>query len=367
MTETILQKIYRFPVKGFPGQQLQTTKLIKGAGIPNDRRYAITKDTIDTGDWMPSRSFFINARVDGMSKFKCDFDSEKILLTNILGETLNFNLDDKASLTKANAKLVKFMQPVGVHQDLPQPQIIDRGKGSVWDYIDTPISIINAESVKALDEKLGTQLDPLRFRGNLIISGLPAWEEFSWMGKRVQIGDCVLDIHRPIDRCPTPGVNPLTGERDVEVTPLLNEHFGHVYCGMYANVVEGGDLKSGDEITVIGDAEIKLEDTFVSNASNYALWPRMAEVVSCNVSDDKTSIKLQTASPWQAPVAAAGQRLKLHLGIHGWTQEYIISASTNTYEIEIEDSVTQDPITKHLRAGLEAGTQIVISGPYGRV
>lgn len=367
MTETILQKIYRFPFKGFQGQELASTHLKAGAGIANDRRYAVTKGTADTGEWMPSRNFFINARVDGMSKFKCSFDGETIHLKNILGEALSFELDNQTSLDAANAKIISFMQPVITEEVSPPPKIIDRGEGSVWDYIDTPISLINAESVKALDGKLGTQLDPLRFRGNFIVTGLGAWEEFSWMGKRIQIGECILDVHRPIDRCPTPGVNPETGERDVEVTPAIQEHFGHIYCGMYANVIQSGEVKSGDTIKVIGDAEIKLETAFVSNASNYALWPRMAEVVSNNIGKDKTTIKLKTTCPWQAPEAKAGQRLKLHLGEQGWTQEYIISTSKNEYEIEIEDSQTEDPITKFLRAGLEAGSQIVISGPYGRV
>ena len=367
MTETILQKIYRFPMKGFPGHRLEKTELNKDTGIPHDRRFAVTNGVEDTGEWMPSKSFFINSYVDGMSKFKCAFDEKSISLENIKGETLGFEMGDPSSLERANTKISTFMQPVDIKDVTHQPKIIDRGEGSVWDYVDTPISIINAQSVKALDEKLGTQLDPLRFRGNFIIAELDAWEEFSWMGKRIQIGECVLDVHRPIDRCPTPGVNPETGERDIEVTPGLRDHFGHIYCGMYANVVQGGAVKSGDRIKVIGDAELNLEDVMVSNASNYALWPRAAEVTACDVRNNKTTLTLKTTSRWTAPQAKAGQRLKLHLGALGWTQEYITSSSTNEYTIEIEESKTGDPITNHLRKGLEIGKKILISGPYGRV
>lgn len=367
MTKTILHQIWRYPVKGFPGQELSSTSLKAGAGIPNDRRYAVTKDTTDTGNWMPSRNYFINARVDGMAKFKCDFDGTTISLQNINGETLSFETNNEESLQVANSRIKSFMQPVITEELSIPPKITDRGKGSVWDYIDTPISIINAESVRALDKKLGTNLDPSRFRGNLIISGLPAWEEFSWMGKRIQIGECILDVHRPIDRCPTPGVNPETGERDIEVTPGLRDHFGHIYCGMYANVVQGGEIKNGDEIAVIDDGQIRLEDTFVSNASNYALWPRMAEVTACEFLDKATKIIIKTTSPWLPPEAKAGQRLKLHLGLDGWTQEYITSTTENEYTIEVEDSSTDDPITAKLRRGLEIGKRIVISGPFGQV
>ena len=362
-----LQKIHRYPVKGFPGDVLTHTSLQAGAGIAGDRRYAVTNGTVDTGEWMPSRSFFINAVNDGMMKFSFENSDDQIRLENIEGMQVVFEIDDAASLAKANDEIVEFMRPVGVKPDMPKPQIIDRGQGAIWDYVDTPISIINAESVKALDKKLGTNLDPARFRGNLIVEGLAAWEEFSWMGKRIQIGDCILDVHRPIDRCPTPGVNPETGERDVEVTPGLRDHFGHIYCGMYAKVVQGGEIKNGDSIEVLGDADLKLEDVMVSNASNYALWPRTAEVITCDIGNNKTKLTLKTTSPWKPPEAKPSQRLKLHLGQEGWTQEYITSVNGFSFEVEIGDSETEDPITQALRKGLEVGKRIIISGPYGRI
>jgi len=366
MTQTILQTIYRFPVKGFPGQKLATTSLIAGRGIPHDRRFAVTNGTEDTGEWARSRNFYVNAVCDDMMKHKLEFDGNEITLQNIKGEQITFSIDDVDSFTLANKKITDFMQPIGVQQDLPKPQIIDRQEGAIWDYIDTPISIINAESVKQLGGKCDADLDPARFRGNLIIEGLPAWDEFGWMGKRIKIGETELDVHRPIDRCPTPGVNPETGERDVEVTPLENKHYGHIYCGMYAKVVKGGEIKSGDAIEVIGDAAIKLEETFVSNASAYERWPRMVEIVAYEKNAASTKLSLKATSPWPLPEAKSGQRLRFHLGDQGWTTDYITSASSDLYELEIKDSETNDPITAQLRGNLSQGMKLIISGPYGR-
>ena len=172
-------------MKGFLGHELPSTNLKAGFGIPNDRRYAITRESEDTGEWMPSRNFYVNSRIDGMSKFDCDFYGKIIHLKNVLGEKLEFELDNQSSLEHANTKIKEFLAPVDVDDELPTPKIIDRGTGAIWDYSDTPISIINVETVNAVDEKLGTKLDPRRFRGNLLISRLAAWEEFSWMGKRI--------------------------------------------------------------------------------------------------------------------------------------------------------------------------------------
>jgi hypothetical protein len=135
---------------------------------------------------------------------------------------------------------------------------------------------------------------------------------------------------------------------------------------MYAKVVQGGAVKSGDCIKVIGDAEINLEEVMVSNASNYALWPRTAEVTACDIGNNKTKLTLKTTSPWQPPKAQPGQRLKLHLGEKGWTQEYITAASEFSFEVEIGDSETEDPITDYLRKDIYIGKIINISGPYGR-
>ena len=54
------------------------------------------------------------------------------------------------------------------------------------------ISLINLATVRDLSIRLGTQLDPIRFRGNLLFDGATAWSELDWMGREVQIGDVVL-------------------------------------------------------------------------------------------------------------------------------------------------------------------------------
>ena len=268
MTKTIIEKIYRFPFKGIPAQSLNETPVLVGTGIPLDRRYAITKGTVDTGKWMPARSFYINARTDGMSKFKLEQSGERFHITNPEGMTVIIHPDDADSLKQANEQMADFMRPVGLVADAPAPKLIDRkGKQSNWDYDDTPISIINAESVKEISRVLDVELDPLRFRGNLVVSGLPAWEEFSWMGKRIKIGTVEFEVHRPIDRCPTPGVNPENGERDVEVTPGIQEHFGHIHCGMYAKVVTDGKLQEGDAVEIIADADMNWTEAATENAS----------------------------------------------------------------------------------------------------
>ncbi len=367
MTKTILDKIYRFPIKGFPSQQLEQTALRISEGIPHDRRFAVTKGTKDTGEFMRAASFYINATTDGMSRFCLEGDSETILLRNVEGMELSLDLKAANVADAANKVICEFMRPVGIAADLPAPVLIDRiGNQPNWDYADTPISFINLATVTAISDAIGIELNPLRFRGNLLFSGLPAWEEFAWMGKRLKIGTAELEIHRPIDRCPTPGVNPTTGERDVEVTPGIQEHFGHIHCGMYAKVVKNGSVSEGDPIEVIGDADMPWTEAATDHAREYQRWPRLTEVASCSVDEDVTRIALKSATPWPLPPAQKGQRLRLHLGTTQWTTQYVSSMADQSYRLEVEDSVTGDPITNMLRNETKAGNRILVSGPFGK-
>ena len=47
-------------------------------------------------------------------------------------------------------------------------------------------------------------------------------------------------------RCAATEVDPDTGIRDLAVPQALMDNFGHVDCGVYAEVVEAGPIAVGD-------------------------------------------------------------------------------------------------------------------------
>ncbi len=369
MSEIQLSGIYRFPVKGFSGHSLFQAVLKPGHGILHDRRFAITNGTASNGEWMPARSYFINAVNDGMQKFNIEFMADENLITlgGNKGQEFSIVLDDPESLEAANAKILSFIEPVGVKHDLPLPKIVERSEqGGHWDFTDTPISIINLNSVKSIEQRLGTKIDVRRFRANLVISGLPAWEEFGLLGMKLKIGTSELEIIRPALRCPATSVDPDTGERDLTVPADLQEHFGHAFCAMYARVSKAGTIKPGDAVSIDGPSGMNHEDAFNERAPDYALWPRMARITKCEVGEGETRFTLESASPWPLQEAKSGQRIRFHLDGPGWTFEEISDASSGQYGFSVEDSQTDDPLTGLLRRGFQPGQKLVISGPYGK-
>ena len=368
MTKTILQSIYWFPVKGLPGIALDRSELEERGGIPNDRRFAITRGVKATGDWMPSRYFYINSYVDGMLDFDVeDFSSNHASFANSSGQSIRIDFEEPDSLNVANQHLARFISHLPIDEGLPVPEIVTRNdNGQLWDYPDTPISIINAASVSAIGDALGKDLDPLRFRGNLVISGMPAWEEFELMGKRIRIGEAELEILRPIVRCPTPGVNPTTGVRDIDFAKAMPEAFGHAYCGMYAVTVKPGTVSQDDRVEIIGDASVPLNEA-LAEAEEYQRMTRIMAFSTVETGEDSTRLSLKNISPWPIPPAKPRQRLRLHMGGNEWTTEYVAATSPDHYHLEVNRSETGDPITEKLRTGYASGDRIVVSGPFGRV
>ena len=111
------------------------------------------------------------------------------------------------------------------------------------------VSIINLASVAAVEGAVGRPVHPLRFRGNVYVTGWPAWHEFDLVGQEIAVGASArLKIIKPIVRCAATNVDPDTGIRDLSIPETLLRRFGHADCGVYGEVVEAGDIARGDDL-----------------------------------------------------------------------------------------------------------------------
>jgi uncharacterized protein YcbX len=130
------------------------------------------------------------------------------------------------------------------------PKILQADGHSFSDVAAKVVSIINLASVAAVESAVGTPVDPLRFRGNLYVEGWAPWREFDLLGQTLAIGDVRLRVVKRIVRCAATNVEPRTGTRDLEIPKTLMQAFGHLDCGVYAEVIEGGQTAAGDAIRV---------------------------------------------------------------------------------------------------------------------
>ncbi|MEZ5792903.1 MAG: MOSC N-terminal beta barrel domain-containing protein, partial [Nitratireductor sp.] len=226
-----LARLMRYPVKGLPGEDLHETPLAADEGIAHDRRFALTRTVASTmdGAWMACHSFFINARQDGLLRFrqKLDDKANMLHLTSPEGSVLSIDLTDPDAIAQANRQLPMFLWSLETGDANPFPPMLAerrREAGSLsgyWDFTDSAVSLINLASVREIEKAAGVGVDPVRFRGNLLIDGLEPWEEFSFPGRRLQIGGAELEGIRPAARCPATSVNPATASRDHDIPAIM--------------------------------------------------------------------------------------------------------------------------------------------------
>ena len=124
-----------------------------------------------------------------------------------------------------------------------------------YSFCDQPrkvVSLINLASWRDYEGRVGARRHRRRFRANVWFSGAPAWSEFDWVGKELQLGGAVLRVTKRIARCPATEVNPETAERDADPLEELRALYGHVDLGVHAEVIEGGKFAVGDALEVLG-------------------------------------------------------------------------------------------------------------------
>lgn len=236
------------------------------------------------------------------------------------------------------------------------PRKVVAAEHGMFDSRASGISIINPRTVEALAQASGTPIDPLRFRGNILLEGLDAFEEFALIGKVLRIGDMRLAITKSIQRCSATSVNPSSTEMDINGPQLLATHFGHLHCGIYGTVLNSGQLEVGAEIHVEG-----------SDRRAHAMVPpkrapRFVEVLKARVVDAE-SVQLTFDDPygWFATYDEPGTHLRVHLGTNLW-RNYTITAVQGR---QVSIVVRQQGEVSRLMGQLAPGERVLVSGPYG--
>lgn len=241
MTATV-QQIYRFPVKGLSGDPLEQVSLTPGQGLPDDRRYAIVYGT-GTG---AKRGFFELTREEKLAQLRVAYDAAgpTITISRQGRQVVTANPSDQTGRMLLNQFFAGFL--AGSPRGTPSFRELD---GDDRDgALPNPVSIINLASIHDFERVARQPVDPRRFRGNIIIDGLPAWEEFTWVDREITIGSARMKVVERIERCAATNVHPETAERDMNIPLTLRKGFGHIDMGVYAQVVAGGEIRPGDPI-----------------------------------------------------------------------------------------------------------------------
>jgi uncharacterized protein YcbX len=247
-----IANIYRYPVKGLTPEPLPRVALSIGQTLPADRRYAIENGPsgFDPNDpkWMSKAYFLMLQRDEWLAGLQAHFDDESGVLT--IRHNGAIAAQGNLESAEGRAAIERFFATKFAHEIKGPPKIRSGGGHSFSDVARKVVSIINLGSVEAIENMVGQPVHPLRFRANLYVSGWPAWHEFELLDRTLAIGAVRLKVVKRITRCAAVNVDPETAVRDLDIVRGLMRRLGHADCGIYAEVIAGGDVATGDAVTV---------------------------------------------------------------------------------------------------------------------
>jgi uncharacterized protein len=262
MTPPIVNQLFTYPIKGLTPQAIDRAVLEADFGIRGDRAFALmfadaAEETGRLVPWMSKKHFAVQNDWPGLAALDCRYDEDRDRLTirkNSIELFVANVQTDRDRIDRFFTDYLAGLTPTeSARHPHPSPvRLVGDGTGNTRypDRHPVHISLVGQATLNAIAAAVGCQIDVRRFRPNIVLDGIDPWEEFNWIGDRRSIGTAKLTISAPIGRCLNIEVNPETGERDLPLFSLLQEHFGHAKTGVVAKVNVGGTVAIGDLVKV---------------------------------------------------------------------------------------------------------------------
>lgn len=244
--------IYRHPIKGFTPERLDQADLAAGRGLAFDRQWAVENGPSGYDPLAPAfvskNKFTVLAAIPRVAQVRTRLDDASgVLFAEAPGApAFSGRLADIEQRAAFAEWLAAFL---GEDAGGPLKLLDATGAFRFTDHPQGQVSIINLASVRDLSDRMGVELDPLRFRANFYVEGWPAWVEQAGAGREILLGWARATVFKTIVRCAATEVDPATGVRDQDVVKALFDNYGHMDCGIYVHMSSGGRVSVGDAIT----------------------------------------------------------------------------------------------------------------------
>ena len=198
------------PVKSISFQSIKSCEIIKNIGIVGDRIFAFSKG-LDLnqaqlfekkleerrGKW---NKILTLKNSPSLNKYNFLFDNDKLTLTQNNSEILTINIDETSEYELLSNKILEL------ESSLQKPIYLMKNKDipffdtsiSNKTILNHSISLINTKSVVDFQNKTNQEIETQRFRGNIFVDGVDAWEERNWIGKIIKINDISFKVEKNI-------------------------------------------------------------------------------------------------------------------------------------------------------------------------
>ena len=250
------------PVKSVSFQSIRSCKIKKDIGIVGDRIFAFSKDlnlnqaqlfekNIDQrrGKW---NKILTLKNSPLLNKYNFLFDNDKLILTQNNNEIVAINSNERSEYDLLSNKILELenslQKPIFLMKNREIP-FFDTSISNKT-VLTHSISLLNTKSIEDFKNKTNQEIETQRFRGNIYIDGIEAWEERNWIGKIIKINNISFKVEKNIPRCVAINLKPNTDDNSLNLLKFLKKTYNHFDMGVYLTALDDGLINIGDNISL---------------------------------------------------------------------------------------------------------------------
>lgn len=263
-----IEALYIYPLKSAQGTLLNKTDILN-TGFEFDRLFGIINmDNVlltarDKPRLLHLGISFLDSvlQITAPNKESCSVDLKKVATKSIQVSLFKDSISAKVIARVANEYLTDFLKEqvrlITIDSNALR-NVKEKYNAAANDVINlsdvAPIHLVNMASVKDLNSKLLQPVLATRFRPNIVVSGVEAYEEETW--KLVKIGECEFEVITATKRCSLITIDPVRLQRHPKQEPLrtLSENKRentNVNFGVYLVPRKLGGISENDKLEVL--------------------------------------------------------------------------------------------------------------------
>jgi uncharacterized protein len=221
-----VKAIWRYPVKSMAEESLAAVD-VSWQGLAGDRRWAF----VQPGQLASNFPWLTIRELPTMNQYRPSIDD----------------------VDRPEAAQTLVRTPAGQLLDVADPQLaaqlgagvtVIRQNRGVFDWL--PLSLLSTSSLASLGSLAGTELDPLRFRPNLLVQTFDeGFPEDAWVGRTLSIGTMRMRGDERDGRCVMVNVDPVTAAKNPDVLRTVARERQNC-LGLCGSTVVQGRVSVGD-------------------------------------------------------------------------------------------------------------------------
>ena len=256
-----ISSIHYCPVKSISFQSIKNCEIKKNIGIVGDRIFAFAKglnfeqaklfekDPEDRrGKW---NKILTLKNSPMMNKYNFIFDGSNLTLTFKNKEILTINSNELNKYELISNKILELESSIKDSLILMKNEEFPFYDTSISKktVLNHSISLINNKSIQDFKNKINQEIEIQRFRGNIYINGIDAWEEQNWIGKIIKINDVSFKVEKKIPRCVAINLKPNSDDKSLNLLQSLKKNYNHFDMGIYLTALNDGQINVGEKIS----------------------------------------------------------------------------------------------------------------------